>query len=186
LIPELKNIIIDNKKKATALLFESYSKSLHDYAKYQWKIEEDIAWDIIYKSIDKLVLVFSDKDFANEAQLKSYLFRIFINYIKNSKRDEERKVKGARIIELNDSHFNKEEEEPNSNPKVLLLNQILDELDEWKRMLLLLKSQGFTYSEIAKYIKKPEKNLKVYYGRLKSQVKLKLEDQLQKSRNHEE
>jgi len=54
------------------------------------------------------------------------------------------------------------------------LNEVLESMEDWERMLLLMRSEGQAYSEIAKYIDKPENQLKVYYQRLKEQVAKKL------------
>jgi DNA-directed RNA polymerase specialized sigma24 family protein len=43
-------------------------------------------------------------------------------------------------------------------------------MEEWQRILLLLRGQSMSYSEIAIYVKKPEKQLKVYYSRLKKKL----------------
>jgi DNA-binding NarL/FixJ family response regulator len=50
----------------------------------------------------------------------------------------------------------------------------LAKLESWQKDLLLLRAQGLTYKEIANYLKKPTKNLKVYCGKLIHQLKVKL------------
>ena len=62
----------------------------------------------------------------------------------------------------------------NSNKKLIALNEALYEMEDWERMLLLMRSEGRAYSEIAKYIDKPENQLKVYYQRLKELITKKL------------
>ena len=58
--------------------------------------------------------------------------------------------------------------------KMKALNEVLEELEDWQRMLLLMRSDGQAYSDIAKFIDKPENQLKVYYQRLKEQLAKKL------------
>ena len=70
----------------------------------------------------------------------------------------------------------KEGEEPVTNKKLIALNEELDKMEDWERMLLLMRSEGRAYSEIAQYIDKPENQLKVYYQRLKEQIQKKLND----------
>ncbi len=43
-------------------------------------------------------------------------------------------------------------------------------MQDWERMLLLMRSEGRAYSEIATYIDKPENQLKVCYQRLKELI----------------
>lgn len=184
MIKELKHITKTDRDKAVELIFKAYSKPLQQYAVNQWQVEEDLIWDIIYKSIYKLIEVFNDKDFEHEAQMKAYLFRIFINYLKNAIRDKNTKQQGMIQVELSVNEEKKENPNESNNPQLMQLILILDELEDWKRVLLLLKSQGVSYSEIAKLVNKPEKNLKVYYGRLKEEVKQRLESVNEKNKSH--
>jgi DNA-directed RNA polymerase specialized sigma24 family protein len=66
-------------------------------------------------------------------------------------------------------------EEP-VNKKLTQLNEVLDQMEDWERMLLLMRSEGRPYSEIAIYIDKPEHQLKVYYQRLKDRLTKKLNE----------
>lgn len=181
----MKYIISRDREKGIELLFKSYSEPLSQYAKRHWQVEEDLIWDIVYKSIYKLVDVLPEKEFEHEAQLKSYLFRTFINYLKNALRDQNTKQQGLTQVGLTGQEEKKaDQEEESSNPQLVQLNQILDELEDWKRILLLLRSQGVNYAEISKLVNKPEKNLKVYYGRLKAEVKQRLESKNEKIESH--
>ena len=51
-------------------------------------------------------------------------------------------------------------------------------MEDWQRMLLLMRSEGRPYSEIAQYIDKPEEQLKVYYQRLKESITKKMYERL--------
>jgi hypothetical protein len=43
-------------------------------------------------------------------------------------------------------------------------------MEDWERILLLMRGQNIPYSEISKFVHKPEKQLKVYYARLKKKL----------------
>ena len=58
----------------------------------------------------------------------------------------------------------------------LSLDELLDGMQDWERMLLLMRSEGRAYAEIAQYIDKPEDQLKVYYQRLKEKIAKKLNE----------
>ncbi|MCE3281192.1 MAG: hypothetical protein K0S44_3383 [Bacteroidetes bacterium] len=68
------------------------------------------------------------------------------------------------------------ESDAKANVKMVALNEVLEKMEDWERMLLLMRSEGQPYSVIAKYIDKPENQLKVYYQRLKEQLTKKLND----------
>ena len=46
----------------------------------------------------------------------------------------------------------------------------MDKLEEWQRILLLMRGQNMSYKEIIPFVNKPEKQLKVYYARLKKKL----------------
>ena len=151
-----------------------YAKQLFAYAQFQWKIEDDSAWDLIYKTLYKIADVFSSKEINTDKELKAYIFRTFINYIKNHKRDFNRKMDGAQIISIHENLKENQIEQTPISKELQLVQQYLEDLESWKRILLLLRSQGMPYSDITRYVDKPENQLKVYYGRLKSQMADKL------------
>jgi DNA-directed RNA polymerase specialized sigma24 family protein len=47
------------------------------------------------------------------------------------------------------------------------LKKTLEQFEDWKRVLLLMRAQNFSYDEISKYVNKPSEQLKVYYLRAK-------------------
>lgn len=169
------------KVKRLELLFEAFGDALFGYGNRQWKIPKDACWDLIYASLYKVEEVADDHDFEAVEKFNAFVFRIFINRMKNYLRDEETRTKGAREVELEEDKIGESQERiEQENEEVNLLNEILDELEDWQRILMLMRAQDYSYSEIAKYTHKSEKNLKVYYGRLKKQIAEKMEFKLQK------
>jgi DNA-directed RNA polymerase specialized sigma24 family protein len=72
-----------------------------------------------------------------------------------------------------------QEETPEiSSLKMNLLKEELEKLDDWERMLLLLRSQDMPYATIAKFVNKPEEQLKVYYSRLKTALAKRMNEKL--------
>lgn len=72
----------------------------------------------------------------------------------------------------------KEDPAENSNPKLVALNEELEKMEDWQRMLLLMRSEGWSYADISKYVDKPENQLKVYYQRLKEQLSKRLHERI--------
>ena len=63
------DIVSKIKKKDTdaiALLYSRYGKKLFGYARVKWKLSEDEAWEIIYKTLYKVMKVIDDYQFENE------------------------------------------------------------------------------------------------------------------------
>lgn len=149
---------------------------MYSYAITHWKINEDAAWDLIYKTIYRVLDTFEKYNFETEEKFASFVFRVFINYLKNHYRD----TKADRMVELTDMEtsevYNKKNAETveYSNKQLNTLNEVLDDMEDWERMLLLMRSEGRAYSEIAAFIDKPENQLKVYYQRLKEKLTKKL------------
>jgi RNA polymerase sigma factor (sigma-70 family) len=155
------------------LVYNRYGKKLYSYAIRSWSLDEDAAWDLIYKTIYKVAESYARYTFETEDKFASFIFRIFMNYLRNHYRDHKTE-KAFEFMQIEELHISgKEEENDNPNPKLKALNALLDEMEDWERMLLLMRSEGRAYSEIAAYIDKPENQLKVYYQRLKEKLERK-------------
>jgi RNA polymerase sigma factor (sigma-70 family) len=165
-------LLNQRSKEGIKLLYERYGRKLYSYAISSWKLNEDDAWDLIYKTLYKTLESYKNYLFNNEEKFASYVFKIFINFLKNHHRDEKRKKEKLELVELNiDPKTNEEEEEYTKDSEIMSqLKSELEKLEEWERMLLLLRSQDMPYAEIAKFIYKPEDHLKVYYQRLKEKL----------------
>jgi DNA-directed RNA polymerase specialized sigma24 family protein len=74
----------------------------------------------------------------------------------------------------------KDEIQSADNRHMSALKEVLQGLEDWQRMLLLMRSEGRPYSEIAKFVDRPEEQLKVYYQRLKETISKKIHERIQK------
>ena len=161
------------------IVYDRYGKKLYSYAIRTWNLDEDAAWDLIYKTIYKVTDSYTNYTFESEEKFASFIFKIFINYLRNHYRD----TKAGKVFEFSSVDdvdlSNKEtndDAQSGTNKKLNALNEVLEDLEDWQRMLLLMRSEGRAYSEIATYIDKPENQLKVYYQRLKEQITKKLNE----------
>lgn len=169
------------KDKETALkwLYEQYGRKLLGYSISVYKVNEDTGWDLVYKTIYKVQEVYSRYEFENEQKFASFIFRMFINFLKNHIRDENTKNQGATFIPLDETRRNfvaVNNRGASANPRLKRLQDELDKLEDWQRILLLMRSQDVAYSEIARYVNKPEEQLKVYYSRLKNALSQRMND----------
>ena len=179
--PKTYTLLKQDREQGIKLLFELYAKKLLAYATYNWKTEQDATWDLIYKTIYKVADVINEYKFETEEKFASFIFKIFINYLRNHIRDTKTALQGNVEVELNDNIINNyTSNAKTSKPSLALkiLQNELDKLEDWQRMLLLMRSQNMAYSDIVKFVNKPESQLKVYYGRLKKELSEKVNAEL--------
>jgi RNA polymerase sigma factor (sigma-70 family) len=161
------------------VIYNRYGKKLYSYAVHSWNLDEDAAWDLIYKTIYKVIESYSKYQFESEEKFASFIFKIFINYLRNHYRAN-KQDKAFAFTAMDDVDLSTKEscdkDGAFENPKLTALNEVLDKMKDWERMLLLMRSEGRAYSEIANYIDKPENQLKVYYQRLKELLTKKLNE----------
>lgn len=168
-------IVSKIKKKdndAMALLYNRYGKKLYGYAIVKWKVSEDEAWELVYKTFYKVIEVIDAYKFENEEKFVGFLFKIYLNYLRNYYRHT--KNKKLEIVELTESHelFIADKNEKKSegikrSPLLECLQKVLQHMEDWQRIILLMRAQDYAYEEIAKYVNKPVEQLKVYHMRLK-------------------
>lgn len=172
----MSDLISKIRKKdseAVTLIYNSFGKKLYRYAVSKWTLREDDAWELVYKTLYRVIEVIDNYSFENEGKFSGFIFKIFINYLRNHYRDN--KNKQFTTVELNerhgkvDKHGRDEENTPFSKP-LHCLKKVLDQLIDWQRILLLMRAQDFSYEQIAPYVEKPADQLKVYHMRLKKYV----------------
>lgn len=166
-------------------LYTLYAKPLLRYTKRCYQINEEDSLDLVYKTIYKIAGISNAISFENEAKRRAYVFKTHINFLRNYFRDNKNfEYKNTEVNLHDDLVTNEAEEKITSNPKLKLLESLLSELEDWQRILLLMRGQGVSYKEISKLTDKPEKHLKVYYARLKKQLLLDMNKKLS-ANNHE-
>ena len=152
-------------------LYELYAKKLLAYTSKNYSINEDDAWTIVYKTIYKMADVNDQYTFENEYKRSGFIFKTHINFLRNHFRDVKTFESKNLEVELKDDQASKtEEESKRENPAMLVLQKELDKLEEWERILLLMRGQDMPYSTIVPFVNKHEDQLKVYYGRLKKKL----------------
>lgn len=154
------------------LLYSRYGKKLYGYAVSKWNVSEDDAWEIIYKTLYKIIEVIDKYEFENESKFNGFIFQVFINNLRNNY--TAKKNKQIETIGLEEQHGKvqdeKEEDSTTDNLYMKCLKKALEQLEDWKRILLLMKAQNFSYAEISNYVNKPDEQLKVYYLRAKQSI----------------
>ena len=178
---ETYSLLSSTNNEVVKSLYELYAKKLLAYTCKNYTIDKDDAWAIVYKTIYKIAEVGSKYTFENEQKKSAFIFKTHINFLRNYFRDNKSFEKNNREVEL---HENFMEQEPESSPiqniPLTVLQQELEKLEDWQRILLLMRGQDMPYTKISEFVKKPENQLKVYYARLKKQLMDNVNAELEK------
>jgi RNA polymerase sigma factor (sigma-70 family) len=173
-------LLRDKGKDGVKVLYERYGKKLYAYAIHSWKLGEDDAWELVYQLLYNICEKIDRYTFDNEKTFASFLFTAFMNLLRNHVRDNKH-METESIESYEGLHIGSAAEQDENNDLVLLKHE-LEKMEDWERILLLLRCQEMPYAEIAKYTGKPADQLKVYYGRLKDRLGKRLQELLEKQK----
>jgi RNA polymerase sigma factor (sigma-70 family) len=180
---ELLKEIRKKDKNAVTLLYNRYGQKLYGYAVKKWNLDEDEAWELVYKTLYKIMEVADRYKFEDEKKFAGFIFMSFVNNLRNYY--NEKKKKQEETVELpakieNYAAVSQPEEETQApeSEHMQQLQKVMAGLEDWQRILLLMRAQDFSYEEIAKYVHKPAGQLKVYYLRLKKHVTTKINERI--------
>ncbi len=174
---EALKLIRKKDKKSVAVLYERYGRKLYGFAVHKWSMSEDEAWDMVYKTLYKIMDVIDKYTFESESKFNGFVYQIFINNLRNYYKEQKlKKIKTVTLEEKMGIHNIEGREEAPDNIYMKCLKKILEQFDDWKRVLLLMKAQNFSYEEIAIYVKRPSDQLKVYYSRAKKSLTEKVNE----------
>jgi len=180
---ELIELIKKKDKKGLEYLFTDYGEKLYSYAIYQWFLSEDKAWDVVYKTLDTLLLKLPGYKLESSRHFNNLIFKIFKNNLRQSYRDSRRSEEKLEFVALDDfaaDSVNQAEEdfaiEPTvftdyyknevlESPLFAALKLSLEKLEPREKDLLLLKAQNYSYDEIASMLKTDAGPLKMRHSR---------------------
>lgn len=166
--------------KGYEMLYNKYGKPFLNFAIAKWHIDEDDAWEIIYRTIETLVLKLRNYNFDSQKDFERFIFSVFINFLRQNYRSEKYKNE-VTFIPLTDIILEKtENQEPieliesiqneKADSNIALLHNALEKMDAIDRELLLMRANNFTYEEIAKMMKIENNQLKVKHLRAKQKL----------------
>jgi RNA polymerase sigma factor (sigma-70 family) len=191
--------LIDAKdKRALEQLYQQYGQKFYSYAIRKWQMDSELAWDVVYNTLDTLLLKLPDYQIESQGHFDNLIFKIFINFLRQAFRKNRKHQYDIEYVDFNEEEaidtgesddepivdsthhfepidedfFNRAYETDGvENPKLNILKRALSEMDEMERNLLLLRAQNYSYDEIAEMLHIENKSLKVKY--LRSKMKLK-------------
>jgi RNA polymerase sigma-70 factor (ECF subfamily) len=188
-------VLQQNREKGLQALYERYGKRLHSYAMVSWQVSEDEAWELVYETLLKTASSIKQYEFESEKKFSSFVFTIFCNLLRHYYRDEKRKAGRISFLNFDEALFDEAKENPalqterdvqaklveqfvraywEERPSTVeylgCLQTVLDEFEDWERVLLLQRAQQIPYSEIAQFVNKPADQLKVYHQRARKKL----------------
>lgn len=168
------------------LLYERYGRPFHRFALDKWKLGEEDAWEIVYKTLETMVLKLPGYEFDSQAKFDAFMFTVFTNFL----RQRLREMRSKQLPQLD--FFDLEQEfvlpgyirealtkqafadyyasENRESPRMRELKASLERLQQVDRDLLLLRAQNYSYDEIAALLGMENKQLKVKYHRAKEKL----------------
>jgi len=179
-------LIGDKTPEGLKLLYERYGKPFYSYALKRWELTEDDALDVVYKTLETLVLKLANYEFRTQAMFDGFLFKVFINFL----RQKHREIRTKQLPQL--EFFDLEQEfklpidvhqkltkqafsdfyssEMLESPNMKLLKESLELLEETERDILLLLVQNYSYDEIARMLVIHNNQLKVKHHRARQKL----------------
>ena len=195
---QILELITAKDKKALEALYEKYGQKFYSYAINNWQMDTELAWEVIYNTLDTLLLKLSDYQIQSQAHFDNLIFKIFVNFLRQAFRKHRKRQFDIEYVDFNDHEafdideadyedslqsnqstwqidadlFNRAyDTDIVENPRLTALKHALSEMDETERDILLLRAQNYTYEEIAKILQIENKNLKVKFLRGKNKLK---------------
>ncbi|MBL7894835.1 MAG: sigma-70 family RNA polymerase sigma factor [Bacteroidia bacterium] len=191
---EIIQLIDARDKKGWEALYILYGKKFYGFAVDKWLFSEDEAWDIVYQTLETIVLKIGEYEIESQSHFDNLIYKIFTNFLRQFYRKKKVKSEQVQLLPLkemdiyegieedegwndsnikvpfNEEFFNDNETEISENPNLNLLSIALSKLTPLERDLLLLKANDFTYDEIAKMLKIENNQLKVKHHRAKRKL----------------
>jgi len=190
---EILEKIKNKDRSGLEALYNQFGQKFYVYAVKKWRLNEDESWEVVYQTLDTLILKLSGYDFESEKHFQNFIFKVFINYLRQKFRyNRNRQLQLTETLSFDGhSELGNGDETINElplfddnirpfeeyyttglieNPKLIALKKALSELSETERDILLLRAQNYSYDEISSMLKIENKQLKVKHHR--SKVKL--------------
>lgn len=182
---EIIKLIEKKGGEAIVILYDTYGQKFYNYCIRVWDCDEEAAWDIVYRTLETLVLKLDLYKFSTQEKFEGFLFTVLTNYIRKYFRLA-RVKNGVQfdVTDFNDESLPREIDEQISvealnkyyeleqieDPVIIHLRECLETLDGEDQDILLLRAQGYPYEEIELFLNIKDPNLKVKHLRAKNKL----------------
>jgi RNA polymerase sigma-70 factor (ECF subfamily) len=183
---DILDLIAKNDPNGLTALYKEYGSKFYSYSVQRWHLTEDEAWEVVYQTLETLVLKLSNYQFESKIHFDNFLYKVLLNFIRQYFRKSRNSIEhGILYVDMNEEEainstiskqINKStlvdyyRSETVENPTLIALNQSLNKLDPMEKDLLLLRAQNYTYDEIAKLLRVENNQLKVKHLRAKKKL----------------
>lgn len=196
---QILELIKAKDKKGYEALYLLYADKFFGYAVTKWFFSEDDAMNIVYQTLETLVLKVSNYEFESHAHFENFIFKVFTNFLRQQFRQNRKKQREISFSSLPEIEMDTQGESLNfskiessfsvdayneyyqtdssDNPRLLLLQNALEQLEKSDREILLLRVQNYSYDEIAVMLGIRNNQLKVKHHRAKARL-LKILEQI--------
>ncbi len=189
---DILELISKKDPKGLEELYQAYGSRFYAYAVHRWNLTQDEAWEVVYKTLETLVLKLSNYQFQSKALFEGFLFKVLLNFVRQYFRSK-RSLHEAEIdfVDLNSEeelpfHVSKQinksafsdyyKTESVENAELQTLNEALKKLDTIDKDILLLRAQNYSYDEIAALLRIENNQLKVTHHRAKKKLLLMINE----------
>ena len=191
---DIVRLIRQKDRKGFELLYTTYGQKFYSFAVIRWFLSEDEAWEVVYQTLQTLVLKLPVHEFESKKHFENFLYKVFTNYLRQHYRRHRKKQTeeadftiSLRVAFADDEPADKDEaisapeldeqaiqeyyrDDVAESPNLVALKCALRQLQPDERDILLLRAQNYTYDEIAKMLKIKNNQLKVKHHRSKQKL----------------
>jgi RNA polymerase sigma factor (sigma-70 family) len=192
---EIISLIDQKDRKGWEHLYLTYGKKFYGFAVGNWGFDDDEAWDLVYQTLQTIILKIGEYQIQSQLHFDNLLFKIFTNFLRQQYRKNKTFAKEFKVLSFSEMEmigngdsddeldvtelknpFTEEffenylEGEESENPKLKELQKALLQLEPLEKDLLLLKANDFTYEQIAQMLKIENNQLKVRHHRAKKKL----------------
>src|ERR1700761_7056422 len=79
---DIMQLIINQDPAGLEKLYESYGQKFYVYCVHNWHLSEDEAWEVIYKTLETLILKLSHYEFVSKQHFDNFLYKVLINFLR--------------------------------------------------------------------------------------------------------
>lgn len=192
---DIISYFLESLEKGIALLFERYGGILYGYSMKRFQLNEDEAYDALYKTLESVGNIITRYQFDSEAHFENWIFKIHKNNILQILRKRKNEIQTIsyedwvtessesgevtnleeyrEIIEHISDSIPNDYNHSSASLLFLAMQKAMDQLSGLEKDILLLRMNNYTYDEIAQMLRIENNQLKVKFSRAKSKLEKK-------------
>lgn len=183
---EIIELLNGQHPSGLAKLYQGYGRAFYSYCIQKWNLSEDEAWEVVYRTLETLVLKIGNYDLLTQTDFDRFVYRVLINFLRQQYRSKKQKEAGQVVYvdfsaesgsnEGFANYLNRDalhsyyDQGGSEHPQLTSLKNALESMEQTDKDLLLLRAQNYSYDEIAKLLGIDNNQLKVKHHRAKKKL----------------